>query len=170
MAVVAAFWIYVLATLPAHYDEGDRVFARIAFEHSHDLLRPVMWVAVVSMLVASVATVVHVAYALILRSVRVIPVGSAAVATIAAQIMIPSTAVYMDIMADFGPAHLRWVLPAELVAAVVLAVAGGASWRIARRDRAPLLVRPIPAARGTIRTVHRTGGHHDRQGADPRSD
>ncbi len=169
IAVVAAFWIYVLAVLPAHYDvPTNAVLARIDFMNAHGWVTLAETIAVVSMLVTSVATVVHVAFTLSAR-VRVIPLASAGLMTIAAVVMVASTAIYMAGMAEFAPAHLRWVVPAELIAASVLVISGAASCWIAREDRERMLLRRIPLARGRIRTVDPRGGHHDRQGARERS-
>jgi hypothetical protein len=168
MVVAAGFWAYVLGTLPPHYDFGGHVFDRIDFMHEHALVRYAEAVAVVSMLVTSLATAIHAALAA--RSIRRLPVGSAATATIAAIAMLASTALYMAGMSKFEYAHLNWVLPAEMVAAAVVAIAGVASWWIAHEDREMRSLQRIPMARGSLRGVDPRGGHHDRQGADPRSE
>jgi hypothetical protein len=147
IVAVAAFWTYVLAVRPPHYDEGDHVFERIGYLQAHRWVDHAMTISIVSMLVTYVAAVVHIAGVASLRVTRVIPLASAALVTIGAVVMIGSTVVYVEGMTGLAAVHLRWILPAELISAVILSIAGLQSWRIALADRAGHRGPTIPAAR-----------------------
>jgi hypothetical protein len=147
IVAVAAFWTYVLAVRPPHYDEADHVFERIGYLQAHRWVDHAMTISVVSMLVTYVAAVVHLAGAVALRATRAIPRASAALVTVGAVVMIGSTIGYVEGMAGLAGVHLRWILPAELVSAVILSIAGLQSWRIALADRARHTGPTIPEAR-----------------------
>jgi hypothetical protein len=146
IAAVAAFWTYVLSVRPAHYDFGDDVGARIVYLHTHVMTDHAMTMAVFAMLFTYAASVAHIVGVVAMRA-RVIPLASAVMVTLGAFVMLVSTGLYMLGMAGFSPAHVGWILPAEMGSATVLAVAGVQSWRIARRDLARRKGPTLPAAR-----------------------
>lgn len=170
LAAVLAIWLAGIASGLAFLDESGRaVFERLAFLHRNDDVALAEQVGVWSMIVAAVAILAHVVYALVLQPNRITPLTTAVVVTLAGIVMAPALAAYafgMSYLPDVH--HTGWLL--FLVASgVVVAVCGGLLWRIALDDRHRERIERNRMARGRLGGVEPRGEHHERQGAGERS-
>jgi hypothetical protein len=144
IAAVVALWTWSLIARPPHFDIPDgRVLAWAGFLVAHDDVSLFENVGVIAFVVAYAAGILHVIGALVYRASGVTPWFSSVLVALGAMVMVPAGTAYAVGMLDFRDAHLTWWLPTLLGSAVVLAIAGVMSWRIARRDRQRLQLQAV---------------------------
>ncbi len=171
LAAVLAIWIAGIASGLAFLDEpGGAVFARIAFMNRNGDVALAEQVGVWSMLVAAVAILTHLLYALALRSDGIVPLPSAAIASLAGMVMAPTLSAYALGMSYLPDVHVTAWFFFLLASAVVVATCGGLLWRIALDDRRRGRIERVPRARiASGRVEPRAGDHEPRGSGESRS-